>query len=528
MRLSLCVVGDNVDLGAQLVDVEATSASELTSALSRAVRFSPADYNKIVAITRFSQEHNVWVGVSHDISALAAAQSLKVHVICEKNTDAVNDALFLEVLMESVVATLGGGSGEAAAMALQEAKALFRATGGGPRGIAELNTNGTLLNRAQQKFLAALQQQPPASSGVASVRYQAADYNAPVLSTETSRNKSAAPASRIKAGDGDDTTTTSARRRAAAPSSPDDVGATATTATTSTVASQPQYYSTASSVVDAGDTLTVFCVYTGTTSQRAKAFRISRSQPSIEALLHPLRQKFSADLVLGFIAQDGSCNELLRDSELASLIAQLPPQATCLTLHCWTPSEVAFDDQQQSSYVNASGYGGAASSADQSEVSATSTARKSARGGMKSSNPAHGGGRGGGGALVTTTVNTSARQGNKSSRPSSVTSMRSYKSAGTPGRRTKHTVDPDSAMDASGVAWTNAQLEQMFDKVDVDGSGSLSRQEFFNYMTETYDDMGVPGFKRKIAQLIDSAPEFVDGELGFNEFCVIMLKIAQW
>ncbi|CUG90125.1 Hypothetical protein, putative [Bodo saltans] len=529
MRLSLCVVGDNVDLGAQLVDVEATTGSDLVSALGRAVRFSPVDYNKIVAITRFSPEHNLWVGVSQDIAALAQTANLKIHVICEKNSDAVNDALFLEVLLESVVAAaLGGGatdSSSEAYSALRDAKALFRAQGGGPQGLNDMSTPGTSLFRECQRFLSALRLQS-SYSGSAATQQQSSG------ATAGSRNKSAAPPRQsVLADTAAEDTSISSRRRAAAPAmNPDDVAATRTstasaTTTTSTPAqssSQQPYLSTASSVVGT-DALTVFCVYSGTTSQRAKAFKISRSQPSIEALLQPLRQKFSADLALGFIAQDGSCNELLQDGDLLALITQLPPQATSLTLHCWTRSGVAFDDQSYSVAVvpGGSAVAKATSSADAQSETSVGAASSTAAGPRKSARPTSA--RGGGAGAIT-----ESRTVNKSSRPSSVTSVRSYKSTASTARRQKHGVDPNNPLDSSGVAWTTAQLEQLFDKIDVDGSGCLSKQEFFHYMSETYDDMGVPNFKKKIAQLIDSAPEFVDGGLAFNEFSVIMLKVAQW
>jgi hypothetical protein len=531
MRLSLCVVGDNVDLGAQLVEVDANTGADLVSSLVRAVRFTPADYNKIVAITRFSPEHNLWVGVSQDISSLAHTANLKIHVICEKNSDAVNDALFLEVLLESVVAASLGGADSAASLeaysALKDARALFRAQGGGPQGIIEMNTSGTSLFRERQRFLSALQLQSTGTRGgnasqpnTAAGTYQTTTSSA--ASNSSVRNKSAAPAAaaaRRSVAEEDDISTVSTRRRAAAPiMSAKDVAATQTTTSTTSSTTQSQQYtqhqylSNAASAVSV-DALTVFCVYSGTTSQRAKAFKVSRSEPRIEVLLQPLRQKFSADLALGFIAQDGSCNELLHDSDLAALISQLPPQATSLTLHCWTRSGVAFDDQ---SYNAPAAITGAASSADaQSEVSAGGASSNAGPVARKSARPTSA--RGG-----------ESRSVNKSSRPSSVTSVRSYKSTASAARRQKHGVEPENPLDSSGVAWTNAQLEQLFDKIDVDGSGSLSRQEFFHYMTETYDDMGVPNFKRKVAQLIDSAPEFVDGALGFDEFSVIMLKVAQW
>jgi hypothetical protein len=83
-------------------------------------------------------------------------------------------------------------------------------------------------------------------------------------------------------------------------------------------------------------------------------------------------------------------------------------------------------------------------------------------------------------------------------------------------------------MDVSGVAHSEDQLRELFDELDVDGSGYLDIDEFRAYFHSQYDDMGINDADAKFEKMVASNPGFDDGELDFNEFCLVMLKLAQW
>ena len=95
-------------------------------------------------------------------------------------------------------------------------------------------------------------------------------------------------------------------------------------------------------------------------------------------------------------------------------------------------------------------------------------------------------------------------------------------------RSSRPAFTPSHRLDVSGTAWNEQQLREVFDHFDKDGNGLLDREEMMDYFYTYHDDMGIVDAKNKFVQMLDEIPEFQDGKLTFDEFAVVMLKIAQW
>jgi hypothetical protein len=196
-----------------------------------------------------------------------------------------------------------------------------------------------------------------------------------------------------------------------------------------------------------------------------------------------LKQKFNTDLVLGYIAEDASCREILSDADFIQLLDEKGRSTIdTITLHCWGKS-VAFH------VIDDGGTGSA---------------------------PA---------GTVTSTLKKSRPPSAASSRASSQSTRRSaVQSFGALDRG----IPKGHELDVSGVAYSQEQLRALFNALDTDHSGFLTKEEFAEYFHSTHDSMGIPGWETKMDKMLDSLPEFEDGKLTFEEFSVVMLKIAQW
>lgn len=126
----------------------------------------------------------------------------------------------------------------------------------------------------------------------------------------------------------------------------------------------------------------------------------------------------------------------------------------------------------------------------------------SAMSGRRNNN--NGGGGGGGGAGGST-----ARSNRPQQRPIDTRSMISVVSAA-----------------PSTVLVTEDQLQDTFDELDLEGTGFVTKAAMRNWFDKNVDTMGVPGSDKKFEKMLATAKR--RHELDYQEFCVVMLKIAQW
>ena len=236
------------------------------------------------------------------------------------------------------------------------------------------------------------------------------------------------------------------------------------------------------------DAVVVYCVYSGTTSQRAKAIRVDPVKPYFEGVLSTLQQKFQTDLSLGFINEDGEFIEVTSDDSLKRMIDE-HAQGGSLTLHCWTKASA----YQEASTMFTAADGDAEAQGATANKQVVKASRKCA---------------------PQQSARASSRAG---SRASSVTSISkaSHKSL----RNAKHT---------SGVFYTEEQLRELFNELDDDGSGALSAEELRDLYRTGYDDMGIVDSQKKFDDLLEKTGVLQDGKVTFEEFCLIMLQMAQW
>ena len=242
------------------------------------------------------------------------------------------------------------------------------------------------------------------------------------------------------------------------------------------------------------DSITLFCVYSGNGGQRAKAFVVERRQPSLDVMLKALESKFKSALSLGYITVDeGAYVEVTSSEQLTQLIASEHGSSDSMTLYCWakgTKGTDGYDEYREDP--------GAASSRAPSVAASADT---------------------------TTPVRA------KSARPSSALSQRSGGSRGA-SHQHQHaaspTVKPMNALDVSGVCYTEEQLRDLFDQLDTDHSGFLDKEEFRRYFLTRFDDMGVGDAAKKFDKMLSGCREMDDGMMTFDEFCVVILRLAQW
>ena len=484
MARNLCIMGDNVAGGAQVIRTSSQNLTDLRADISRQVRFDPPDFNQLTYLQFLNLTFNEWVPAQHDLAGIG--NDAKIHISCEKNSFSPLQAAFLGAAVEVFLEKLSRAEAESIRKAISDAFPLLK--GGGCAvceveattafgSVAELIRRSGTSTSAESRPQAFVAPTTAAAGASGSTTPRSVTKSAPLGRAKT--QKSARPTTSAATGADADASAIDASSVSASRVSYSHLPATAIPSVSSAPA------------VPGSDDITIYCVYSGTTTQRAKAIRCSRSSPSLDSLLSTLRQKFNAELTLGHIDESGTCTEVLSSAELKAIVA-MRAAFDSLTLHCWAKATVSFDDDPNSGALVPSG-GRSDAGGDTSSVASSGAALKRGR-------------------------------PTKSSRPVSAASSR----ASTIAKRKVDKVTPSFANDASGIAWTKEQIEELFNAVDTDGSGYLTKNEMMDYYRANHDNMGVVDAERKFENFLDSSTEMSDGIITLEEFGVIMLKVAQW
>eukprot|EP00756_Hemistasia_phaeocysticola_P063568 Hpha_TRINITY_DN7041_c0_g1::TRINITY_DN7041_c0_g1_i1::g.22852::m.22852 len=80
--------------------------------------------------------------------------------------------------------------------------------------------------------------------------------------------------------------------------------------------------------------------------------------------------------------------------------------------------------------------------------------------------------------------------------------------------------------DVSNVLLTDTELRLQFDKLDVNKNGFLGKEEFKEFLAE-FDEMGLYDMVDRVDEVLADYNLLGDDKLSFDEFSIIMLKIAQ-
>jgi hypothetical protein len=96
--------------------------------------------------------------------------------------------------------------------------------------------------------------------------------------------------------------------------------------------------------------------------------------------------------------------------------------------------------------------------------------------------------------------------------------------------RRVHKINPYSerALDSNigGLLVTERRLRQAFQELDVDGLGYLDKEEFKQLYT-TFDNFGVDMTPEEIDDVLTKFKTEDDGKLTFEEFSLLMCRVAQ-
>eukprot|EP01006_Ploeotia_vitrea_P051142 TRINITY_DN67530_c2_g1_i1.p1 TRINITY_DN67530_c2_g1~~TRINITY_DN67530_c2_g1_i1.p1 ORF type:complete len:715 (-),score=50.68 TRINITY_DN67530_c2_g1_i1:261-2405(-) len=96
--------------------------------------------------------------------------------------------------------------------------------------------------------------------------------------------------------------------------------------------------------------------------------------------------------------------------------------------------------------------------------------------------------------------------------------------------RKVHKVNPYSERalenNIGGLLVTKKRLWQAFQELDIDGNGYLDREEF-KALYATFDNYGVEVDEDEIEKICGQYKLTADGKLTFDEFCLMMCKVAQ-
>eukprot|EP01065_Artemidia_motanka_P004083 TRINITY_DN11970_c0_g1_i1.p1 TRINITY_DN11970_c0_g1~~TRINITY_DN11970_c0_g1_i1.p1 ORF type:complete len:584 (+),score=208.46 TRINITY_DN11970_c0_g1_i1:48-1754(+) len=80
--------------------------------------------------------------------------------------------------------------------------------------------------------------------------------------------------------------------------------------------------------------------------------------------------------------------------------------------------------------------------------------------------------------------------------------------------------------DVSNVLLTDAELQKQFEMLDTNKNGWLSKEEFRDFF-EHFDSMGIYDMHDRIDDVLSDYNLLGDDRLSYDEFCVLMLKLAQ-
>jgi hypothetical protein len=225
--------------------------------------------------------------------------------------------------------------------------------------------------------------------------------------------------------------------------------------------------------------INVMCTYFGTDQnrihahwhpmryQRAKAVKVNRMNPDFDGLLATLQQKFATRLKLGYIASNGTVCDIEDAEGLRGVIDLCAPEDISCTILCW---EVAHGADPIEEY----------------RLSPTH---------FRMPEPP--------------VLDKNGKRKRQKQKP---------------------TVSKSRFADMEGIPTTKADLEELFRLLDDSGDGTLSRQEFSDLLDElpaaSMGDANIA--KKRFQNMLDKCEAAADNRITFDEFCVIMLKIAQW
>eukprot|EP00992_Anisonema_acinus_P010568 TRINITY_DN6690_c0_g1_i1.p1 TRINITY_DN6690_c0_g1~~TRINITY_DN6690_c0_g1_i1.p1 ORF type:complete len:118 (+),score=36.89 TRINITY_DN6690_c0_g1_i1:76-429(+) len=70
-------------------------------------------------------------------------------------------------------------------------------------------------------------------------------------------------------------------------------------------------------------------------------------------------------------------------------------------------------------------------------------------------------------------------------------------------------------------------IASLFRKIDVDNNGYITKDEF-KFLYENLDNMGVVDINSKLEKLMANHNMLADDKLSYEEFSLLVLKVAQW
>lgn len=374
---------------------------------------------------------------------------------------------------------------------------------------------------------------------------------------------------------------------------------------------RPQAYFGTDSV-DLDTDVTIFCVYNGPDTQRAKALTVNRRRPDLNLVLNTLESKFQTQLCLGYIDPDtAECEEVKTQAQFANILNvkshRHDPNAG-VTFQCWSPIAEeeariaaletlqrqqqqyqpyqkatspsrgsALQQQQQQGVVRPTSAGGRSSNRAPSAASDRSArsnpnnnnnGMQTPRGSYTLSTPTpapvaitHDGKyynvypNGSATRINNSNANDSSnvqrvsqhalrrlqeleeeeeeRARNQAANSTHVVGSARGSVGGRPSSRKNRGGGVGARSIASVISITSAsvliteeQLRDVFDELDFEGCGFVTKAAVRTYFDKNVDSMGVVDAGRKFEKMLAATRRAHD--IDFDEFALVMLKVAQW